>query len=78
MPAGLEYFQATYQGRPVEYAVYRDEREDKIPVTVFVTYLDVGTSEAVEVGEALLSELEEDYEPADWFDVPVNLDEENE
>lgn len=74
IPSGLEYFQSTYQGRPVEYSVYRDER----PETVDITYLDVGEAEAVEVGVVLLSELEKDFEPADWFDVPVDFDEEGE
>lgn len=54
VPAGLEYFTSSHNGRPVEYAVYRDE----FPETVTVTYLDVGTKEAVQIGEVLLAELQ--------------------
>lgn len=60
VPAGLEYFTSVHEGRSVEYAVYRDE----IPKKVFVTYLDVGTKEAVQIGEALLTELQDNSVPA--------------
>jgi len=53
VPNGLEYFQGTYRGRPVEYSLYQFE----YPTEVWITYLDVGESESVEAEMVLLSEI---------------------
>lgn len=66
VPAGLEYFHSTYNDRPVEYSLYKDE-EGNHSENVTITYLDVGEDGPVEIGEAPLLDLEWDVEPADWF-----------
>jgi hypothetical protein len=56
IPDGLEYFQGTYNDRPIEFSLYANEAYNP-PAKIQITYLDVGECGPVEVAEVDSAEL---------------------
>ncbi len=53
----LEYFKGVHNNRPLEFSLPTGVPMGAEPETVFVTYLDVGEAEPVEVGEVRFTEI---------------------
>lgn len=50
----LEYYESEYQGRPIEFAL---EPYTEDPTWINITFLDVGTQEAIEVATICFAEV---------------------